>query len=260
MGVTQLLMSTPDCGRVSRVQQLFGFVELLCVCRTSCPGWTSSLVQRTGETGVCVVMLTWMLWLVGQGAFDDTLNERSEGAAQRGEGGDLPHQTETPSPSDSSPSLQTLTERQRASMSAHEYKHWALAGVQLLWFCFILVHFSTICTFHTLAFTNSSEIFTSFVLHTVNLGLAVKLNYIFNYLSLFFCLWRDRDMDKYCSFATKGETSLGAGVFWVEDVKFTKSRSELLYYWYWATWLITNNDIHNYSKVYYLKLFQDFPL
>lgn len=160
MGATQLLMSMPGCGRVSRVQQLFGFVELLCVCRTSCPGWRSGLVQRAGETGVCVVMLTWMLWLVGQGAFDDTLNERSEGAAQRGEGGDLPHQTETPSPSDSSPSLQTLTERQRASMSAHEYKHCALAGVQLLWFCSILVHFSTICTFHTLAFTNSPEIFT----------------------------------------------------------------------------------------------------
>lgn len=30
------------------------------------------------------------------GAFDDMLNEGSEGAAQQGEGGDLPHQTATP--------------------------------------------------------------------------------------------------------------------------------------------------------------------
>lgn len=39
-----------------------------------------------------------MLWLVGESPFDDMLNEGSEGAAQQGEGGDLPHQTVTPPP------------------------------------------------------------------------------------------------------------------------------------------------------------------
>lgn len=61
------------------------------VCESGLQVWFSS-----EETGVCGVTLTLMLWLVGQRAFDDMLNERSEGAAQRGEGGDLPHQTATP--------------------------------------------------------------------------------------------------------------------------------------------------------------------
>lgn len=46
------------------------------------------------DSSACVVTL--MLWLVGQRAFDDMLNEWSDGAAQQGEGGDLPHQTLTP--------------------------------------------------------------------------------------------------------------------------------------------------------------------
>lgn len=51
---------------------------------------SGSVPARPCGNGNINVMIGWAE------AFDDMLNERSEGAAQRGDGGDLPHQTATP--------------------------------------------------------------------------------------------------------------------------------------------------------------------